>query len=92
MDTWKESIKNLIRAMESETPTLLDESDLKKLTSQPLPFPSDSDANNLEAHCMNIAGLLYLFLSMEPSWLFLRGAGRSTVVYASQAVPDRMFS
>jgi hypothetical protein len=65
MDTWKESVQNLVLAMKSETPSLLNESDLKELTSQPLSFPLDSDANNLEVHCMNMAGLLSLSLSME---------------------------
>jgi hypothetical protein len=54
--------QDLVLAMKTETPTLLNDSDLQKLTRQPLSFPSDQDVGSLEAHYTNMAGLLTLLL------------------------------
>jgi hypothetical protein len=65
MDTRKESVQILVLAMKSGTPTFRNEADLKKVKGQPLSFPLNSDVNNLEVHCLHMAGLLSLSLSTE---------------------------
>jgi hypothetical protein len=88
--------QDLVLAMKTETPTLLKDSDLQKLTRQPLSFPSDQDVSSLKAHCTNMAGLLTLLLGEDS--LLTRFARRwethvktNYARYAIQAVSDKQF-
>jgi hypothetical protein len=92
----EETVQDLVLALKSETPSLFSESDLKQLTRQPMSFPSATDVNDLEAHYMNMAGLLTLLLGEDSlltryakSWTqHLRTNFGS---YQNQAVTDPLF-
>jgi hypothetical protein len=92
----EETIQDLTLAMKSQTPSLLSESDMKLLTKQSLSFPSATDGNDLEAHYMNMVGLLTLLLGEDSlltcfakDWAQHLRANFGS--YQNQAVTDHLF-
>lgn len=88
--------QDLVLAMKTETPSLLNDADLQKLTRQPLSFPSDTDVNGLEAHYSNMAGLLTLLLGAESLLTRFARTWEAHIKmnysrYAIQAASDREF-
>lgn len=82
--------------MKSDTPQLLNDSDLKKLTSQPLFFPAATDISSLQALYQNMAGLLSLFLGEDSQLtafarLWAKHVQENYSSYVDQAVSDNSF-
>ena len=86
--------QDLILSLKSETPSLFSDTDLKALTRQSLSFPSNAD--ELQAHYANMAGLLTILLGKDSLLTcFAESWGEhlreNYVSYANQDVSDRHF-
>jgi hypothetical protein len=86
--------QELVLTLKSETPSLFTDSDLKNLTRQPL-FPP-SNADELQAHCTNMSGLLALLLGKDSlltcfAETWAEHLRENYVSYANQAASYHLF-
>jgi hypothetical protein len=92
----EESAQDLVLAMKTETPSLLDNADLQKLTKQPLSFPGDADLGSLEALYHNMTSLLSLLLGEESALTcFARSCAQHLMknysCYVRYSITDKQF-